>query len=301
MTSVKDIGYVTASSRLLITELQLLGAGYYSNITRQQSELETKARSLCAEIKQLLAVCKEEYIPELLDCLNLLHPIAFQQPLPQFIITTQLQRLFAAWQSGNKDIAESDLYALITLSLRSSTSKPSIDRSTSIVSDHPTSTSTSEISHSSSTDIDSHSLSHSPVASKDLSPDQLLIFLSLRDNWLTTLRTHNYFPEVTTYENYRRLTLLTEEPAIADVSSDEEKLRWYRHNRIEDLSTLSIHLLICYRRYILSLPSAVLNFEQRTEQDTAILHELLRRKDLHLLDREAYRLSLEYNRLLSDD
>lgn len=291
MTPAKDISDVIASFHLLITELQLLGAGYYPDVVRKQSELETKARSLCGDIKQLLSVCKEEYIPELLDCYNLLHPIVFRQPLPQSIITAQLQRLFNAWQAGNKDIAESDLYALITLSLRSVVSK------SPIVSDCSTSIPASEISHFSGADTGSHS----PVASKDLSPDQLLTFLSLRDNWLTTLRTHNYFPEVTTYENYRRLTLLTEEPAIADISSDGEKFRWYRHNHIEDLSTLSSRLLTCYRRYILSLPSAVLDFEQRTEQDTAILNELLRRKDLHPLDRKAYRLSLEYNCLLLDD
>ncbi|MDE6668692.1 MAG: hypothetical protein K2K26_03285 [Muribaculaceae bacterium] len=266
MTPAKDISDVITSSHLLIIELQLLGAGYYPDTVKKQSELETKACSLCGDIKQLLSVCKEEHITELIDCLGFLHPIAFHQPLPQAIIIAQLQRLFNAWQAGNKDIAESDLYALITLSLRSSAS-----------------------------------CSLSSVASTSLTDDQLLTFLSLRDNWLTTLRTHNYFPEVTTYENYRRLTLLTEEPVIADISSDEEKLRWYHHNRIDDFSTLSSSLLTCYRRYILSLPSAVLDFEQRTEQDTAILHELLRRKDLRPLDREAYRFSIEYNRLLSDD
>ncbi len=273
MTPAKYLSDVIASSHLLITEFQLLGVGHYPDVVSKQAELETKARSLCANIDRLLPVCKDSDIPQLLDDYIFLYPIAFRQPLPQTILTTQLQRLFAAWQAGNKDIAESDIYAVIAISLRAAGAQPST--------------------------VDTNPLSS--ITTEAVTADQLVAFLTLRDQWLATLQAHNYFPDVTTYENYRRLALLTDEPTLPNSNSDEEKLRWYCHNRIDDLSTLSSRLLVCYRRYILSLPSSVLDFEQRTELDTTILNELLRRQDLHPLDREAYRLSITYNHLLLDD
>lgn len=286
MKPAKSLSDIIASSHLLMIEAQLLGTGYYLDTDRKQSEIEIKARSLCGAIKQLLPGCKEEYITPLLDCYSFLYTIAYRKFLSPTLIATQLQRFFSAWQSGDKNISESDIYALILFTLRS---------------------------------IQSASEKLSPTASgtEILTADQLLTFLSLRDKWLTTLRTYNYFPEVTTFENYRRLTLLTEEPDIISVApasaissltsetlptgSVEEKLGWFRHNHIDDLSTLSNGLLVCYRRYILSLPSSVIDFEKRTLLDTAILEELLRRNDLHPDDREAYRLAIDYNHLLLDD
>lgn len=130
--------------------------------------------------------------------------------------------------------------------------------------------------------------------------EYLTTYLYLRERWISTLRMHDRFPEVTTYENYRRLAFMMRENIGKEFGYDAEvaKRRWYEHNRVEDFSTLGTQLLRSYRRFASSLFPGLLDCDELTELDNRIVEELCSRTDLNPYDREAFRLALEFNRQL---
>lgn len=124
---------------------------------------------------------------------------------------------------------------------------------------------------------------------------------SIRDKWLETLSRHSYFPDATTYENYQRLSLIVR----SDISdrfigkSETMKRKWYEHNKVEDISTLSTQILRAYRRFTTALFPDVIDYETQQTLDNHILTELSTRPDLDPYDREAFCLALEYNKELA--
>ncbi len=121
--------------------------------------------------------------------------------------------------------------------------------------------------------------------------------ISILDRWITTLDRYSRFPDTTTRENYQRLALVMRQrlDGYFNGNADEMKRRWYDHNRVDDLSTLSSVILRSYRRFINALPLGAIDFDEKMELDTRILSELSTRTDLHPYDRQAFRLALEYN------
>ncbi len=131
-----------------------------------------------------------------------------------------------------------------------------------------------------------------------------------------TLKRHDCFPEVTGYENYRRLALLMRlnldsyfddsQFSVTDLKSkkgpitlsdrydeaDEAKWRWYVKNRLEesDLKALPTAILKSYRAFNSSLFPTVLDYEDQQEIDTLILEELSTRPDLNPYERKSYHL-----------
>ncbi|MDE5881110.1 MAG: hypothetical protein K2H60_05220, partial [Muribaculaceae bacterium] len=119
-------------------------------------------------------------------------------------------------------------------------------------------------------------------------------------NWVRTLVAHNYFPNVTSYENYQRLVIIMREKIdrlIVDRSKmlempyvkngKELKRKWYQANRVEELSTLSTQLLKSYRSFIASLFPTMLDCETWQELDAEILSELIARDDISNWDKRA--------------
>lgn len=127
--------------------------------------------------------------------------------------------------------------------------------------------------------------------------EQVKAYLSILDRWIVTLDRHSCFPNVTAYENYQRLALVMRERLDGYFSgnADEMKRRWYDHNKVDDLSTLSSVILRSYRRFVNSLSPSVIDFDEKMELDNRILIELSIRTDLHPYDRQAFRLALQYN------
>lgn len=124
---------------------------------------------------------------------------------------------------------------------------------------------------------------------------------SIKQNWIATLRKFDRFPEVTTYENYQRLTLIMRKNLDRDLGKDaaDSKRRWYNHNRVDNLSKLSSQLLKSYRCFVSSLFPHVLDNKEVTELDTRILEELSNRSDLPPHDRDAFRLALQFNQQMA--
>ena len=123
------------------------------------------------------------------------------------------------------------------------------------------------------------------------------LYRSIKDNWLDTLSKFDRFSDVTTNENYERLTLIMRENLEARFGTDSAaiKRRWYEANRVADFSTLSTTILSTYRRFVSSLYPDVLTHSEQLYLDTLILKELSTRSDLSSRSREAYRLALAYN------
>ncbi|MDE6768453.1 MAG: hypothetical protein K2J78_01870 [Muribaculaceae bacterium] len=221
--------------------------------TVEETDNESRCRSLCLRIERALESCREEEITELLEIYDLLHRIGYGKQPDQRFITEQRQRVYTAWRSGNRNIQESQIYTLLKKSVNGR-----------------------------------------PIANNMLK------------NWLRSLTAHNHFPNVTSYENYQRLTLIMREKIdrLIDDSSKmlemsygkngkELKREWYEANRVEDLSTLSTSLLKSYRSFINSLFPSVLNYESWQELDAEILSELIARDDISNWDKRAYRMQFE--------
>lgn len=128
-------------------------------------------------------------------------------------------------------------------------------------------------------------------------------YMSLKEKWVRILVAHSYFPDATAYENYQRLAMVMRENLDKELGNkaDEAKRRWYGHNRVENLSTLSSTILRSYRRFAASLYPAVMDFDEKMALDCKILEELSTRTDLNPYDSEAFRLALAFNRHLTED
>lgn len=124
--------------------------------------------------------------------------------------------------------------------------------------------------------------------------EQVKAYLSILDRWVVTLNRHHRFPDVSSCENYQRITLIMREnlDRYLGADSSEIKRRIYDRNRVDDLSTLPTVILRAYRHFIGSLPPGVIDFDDKMQLDNQILLQLADRRDLHPYDRAAYRLAL---------
>ncbi len=123
-------------------------------------------------------------------------------------------------------------------------------------------------------------------------------YRSIKEKWIATLRKYDCFPDVTTYENYQRLSFIMRENLDLELgdNADDAKRGWYEHNRVEDLSALGSMILRSYRSFAGYLYPAILDFDEKMELDNRILSELSTRTNLDPYDREAFRMALEFNR-----
>lgn len=133
--------------------------------------------------------------------------------------------------------------------------------------------------------------------------DYITTYLSIKERWIFTLIKYDYFPNITSYENYQRLSFLMRENLTQELGYNAEDLkrRWYEHNQVEDLSTLNSPILRSYRRFVCSLFPNVMDFDKKMELDNKIIAELTSRTDIDPYDREAFRLALELNKEFVSD
>lgn len=130
----------------------------------------------------------------------------------------------------------------------------------------------------------------------DSCSEYVSLYRSIKENWLHSLSKFDRFPDVSTKENYERLTLIMRENLDSrfDAESSKMKRKWYNANKVSDLSSLTTTILSTYRRFISTLSPEVLPISEQLSLDTLILNELSSRSDLDPYAREAYRLALDY-------
>ena len=119
-------------------------------------------------------------------------------------------------------------------------------------------------------------------------------FNNLRKEWVTTLKKYNSFPDICTYERYKRLALIMRDnvDSYFDGDSTVAKATWYEKNKITGYSTVATKILTAYRQFVRSLFPSVLSSKKMTELDVAVLKEVITRKDLDDDDWKAYQLAL---------
>ncbi len=272
--------------------------------TEDEKRNEESCRSLCTSIEKILgaglsgqrrrtvglsdqrriAASVQENIGDLLDTYDMLYRIGYGRQPDRNFMENQRNRVYEAWLKGNSRISESDIFTLLTKDLQDVINGV---RENNIISPSPhlsnKSYSVSNISNRLSSHITN---SGESVRLSDL-------YTTILENWLMTLKLHDCFPEVTGYENYRRLTLLMRlnlDRYFDD--ADEAKWRCNANNRLEDsdLKALPTAILKSYRAFNSSLFPTVLDYEDQQETDTLILEELSTRPDLNPYERKSYHL-----------
>ncbi|MDE6337377.1 MAG: hypothetical protein K2L34_12485, partial [Muribaculaceae bacterium] len=83
----------------------------------EETDNESRCRSLCLRIERALESCREEEITALLEMYDLLHRIGYGKLPDQGFIALQRQRVYAAWRSGNRNIQENQVYTLLKKSV----------------------------------------------------------------------------------------------------------------------------------------------------------------------------------------
>ncbi len=249
------VGDLLAQANYIVAKCRVDGNltfdGHHKTV--EETDNESRCRTLCLRIERALETCRVEEITSLLEMYELLyrlgygkqpsygeppsqnigygkHPsygvypsqnIGYGNQLSQDFLSFHRNRVYTAWRSGNRNIQESQIYPLLKKSINGR-----------------------------------------PFAQRMLK------------NWVKTLLKHNRFPNVTTHENYQRLSLIMRENIDKLIASDplilqlangktapELKRAWYEANRIADLSTLSTPLLKSYRTFIASLFPILLVYE----------------------------------------
>lgn len=99
------------------------------------------------------------------------------------------------------------------------------------------------------------------------------LYRSIKEKWVDTLSKFDRFPDVSTKENYERLTLIMRENLDSrfDAESSKMERKWYNANKVSDLSTLSPTIFSTYRRFISTLYPDVLTHDEQLSLDTIIL------------------------------
>lgn len=261
MQSVRDIRSITAYTHYLVMRGQIAGNLRFDghSETAEETYVAEQCCVLCDKISSRLAVCKENDIPDLLECYDIAYRIGYKSLPDRAFINRYRQRVLKAWKAGHRGIEESTIFGMLA----------------------------SEVSN----------------CTVGTDRDYITSYLSIKERWISTLIKHDYFPNVTSSENYQRLAIMMREKLPHQIGYDAEDLkrRWYEHNQVEDLSTLSSSILRSYRRFAGFLSPAVLDFDKKMELDNKIIAELVSRTDIDLYDREAFRLALEFNKGMIDN
>lgn len=135
---------------------------------------------------------------------------------------------------------------------------------------------------------------HTPMSKMPSALSQA--FNNLRETWVNTLKRYNSFPDIDTYERYKRLALIMRDNVDSYFGGDctVAKETWFEKNKITQYSTVSTKILTAYRQFVCSLFPAVLSSREMKKLDVAVLNELVKRKDLNDYDLKAYQLALAF-------
>lgn len=129
-----------------------------------------------------------------------------------------------------------------------------------------------------------------------MSANILSFFGNLRDRWVKTLKTYSTFPDIATYERYKRLALVMKDNVDSYFGGDGSAAKkvWFEKNKIAEYSTVGTKILTAYRQFVCSLFPSVLGSREMKKLDVAVLKELVKRKDLNNYDLKAYQLALAF-------
>lgn len=259
--NVRDARTITAYTHYLAMSGQAAGNLRFDGhpATADETQVAEQCRWLCDKISSYIEVCKENDIPDLLECYDIAYRIGNKCMPDRVFINRYKRRVLKAWKVGHKGIEESSIFGMLA----------------------------SEVSNY--------------MVGTDMG--YITTYLSIKERWISTLVKHDYFPNVTSYENYQRLSFLMRENLTQELGYNAEDLkrRWYEHNQVEDLSTLNSPILRSYRRFVCSLFPNVMDFDKKMELDNKIIAELTSRTDIDPYDREAFRLALELNKEFVSD
>lgn len=113
-TATIDIREMLAYSRYLIMLGQTGGNFMLDGHKPSAGELRTEelCRSLCDKIADELTDCEPGDIAELLECYDILHRMGYRKaPEPKFLHSCR-QRMFDAWKEGDRNVEESQIFAM---------------------------------------------------------------------------------------------------------------------------------------------------------------------------------------------
>lgn len=220
--------------------------------TEEEVEIQMDAKKLANHIERLLDTCKDEDILLLADLFDNVYRIGYNKVPDSSYMNRLYRRAFEAWKSGNRNIEESSVFAMIATKM----ANPRIT----------------------------------------VDDDMVRAYYIILDRWAEIVGKFGRFPNVTSYENYIRLSMMRTH-RIKDYYQDptEARRRWYEKNKVEDLTELSSVLLRSYRRFVSSMWPDVISYKEHLDIDNQILLELYGREDVDPRDREAYRLALQFN------
>lgn len=252
---ISDVNSIMAYSHWLVMRAQTAGNLRFDghSATAEETLVAEQCRMLCDKISHLIALGKENDIPNLLECYDIAFRVGNRRIPDSNFINQHKRRVVEAWEAGDGKIEESSVFGIVA-----------------------------------------HEVTYHP---KMTDREYFRIYQTIKEKWLDTLRQYDCFPEVTTYENYQRLALIMLENLDWELGNKADKVKrgWYEHNRVENLSSLGSMILRSYHRFIGSLLTSVLDFDEKMELDKRILSELSIRTDLNPYDREAFHLALEFN------
>ena len=114
--SVEDL---LAKSQYMVAKSQVDGNLTFDGHckTVEETDNESRCRSLCLRIEKALEWCREEEMPSLLEMYDLLHRIGYGMQPSQSFMAYHRNRVYAAWKSGNRNIQESQIYTLLKKSI----------------------------------------------------------------------------------------------------------------------------------------------------------------------------------------
>lgn len=111
-----NIEEITAYSHYLAMKGQSIGLTTIDGHKPTTEEIEVKGRicSLCDDIIEFLPICKPSEIADLTRCYTILYMMGHREMPSASFVGKHRDRLFRYWASGDKTIAESDVYEMLS-------------------------------------------------------------------------------------------------------------------------------------------------------------------------------------------
>ena len=113
---IGNIEDITAYSHYLAMKGQSIGLTTIDGHKPTSEEIETKSRicRLCDDIMEFLPTCKPSEIADLTRCYTILYMMGHREMPNASLVGKQRDRLFRYWESGDKTIAENDVYEMLS-------------------------------------------------------------------------------------------------------------------------------------------------------------------------------------------
>lgn len=110
-----DIRSIKAYTHWLVMRGQLAGNLRFDghSTTVEETLVAEQCRKLCDRISRYLAICKENEIPELIECYDIAYRIGNRHMPDRAFIYWYKCRILKAWKSGDRSIEESSVFSIV--------------------------------------------------------------------------------------------------------------------------------------------------------------------------------------------